>query len=408
MTSLPDHSLTNEKVSIPVKKPHILFLFSDTGGGHRAAMDAIIEGLQLEFGDAISTESVDFLKEYAPPPYNRLPLLYPEMVKLPELWGMSFKISDGRPQARMVTSTFWPIVRRAAHRMVDEHPADLLVSVHPVVVSFCLKALGKKRPPFVTVVTDMVSTHALWFDKRADLILVPTRMARESALENHMSPEKVLVVGQPIAERHCQVGCDKTLLRKKFGWPVDNFTVLLVGGGEGMGPLAETARAIDESGLDVNLVIVAGRNAKLKNYLKTLYWENSTFIYGFTSEMPDFMNASDAIVTKAGPGTIAEAMAAGLPILLYAKLPGQEDGNVTYVENRGVGVWAPEPLKVVRMLTRWVCRPAERNEVVKNCRSAARPDAARVIARVLGEKVGLTKCSVKPSPDPKAQSLIGV
>jgi 1,2-diacylglycerol 3-beta-galactosyltransferase len=391
MINLPDNFGMDGQPLMPAKKPHILFLFSDTGGGHRAAMEAIIEALQLEFKDAVTTEMVDFLKDYAPPPYNRLPRFYPEMVKLPELWGISYRISDGRRQARLVTSTFWPIVRRAARRLVREHPADLLVSVHPVANSFCLKALGKNRPPFVTVVTDMVSTHALWFDQRADLILVPTRMARDSALENHMSPGKVRVAGQPISERHCQAGCDKPSLRKKFGWLVDKFTVLLVGGGEGMGPIAETARAIDESGLDVNLVIVAGRNITLKNYLETLPWENSTHIYGFTQEMPDFMRAADAIVTKAGPGTIAEALAAGLPIILYAKLPGQEDGNVTYVENRGVGVWAPEPLKVVRTLTRWFSRPAERAEVVKNCRSAARPDAARVIARALGEKVGLMK-----------------
>jgi 1,2-diacylglycerol 3-beta-galactosyltransferase len=135
----------------------------------------------------------------------------------------------------------------------------------------------------------------------------------------------------------------------------------------------------------------------LKNSLEAQEWENPTFIYGFTQEMPDFMRAADAIVTKAGPGTIAEALAAGLPIILYAKLPGQEDGNVTYVENSGVGVWAPEPLKVVRTLTRWICRPAERAEVITNCNHAARPDAARLIARTLGEKIGLPKKEIPPN-----------
>lgn len=146
---------------------------------------------------------------------------------------------------------------------------------------------------------------------------------------------------------------------------------------------------MDESGLDVTQVIVAGRNAKLKAYLESLEWENPTFIYGFTSKMPEFMRASDVIVTKAGPGTIAEALAASLPINLYARLPGQEDGNVYYVQERGVGVWAPEPLQVVRTLTRWICKPATRQQVIANCREAARPDAARIIARTLGEKVGL-------------------
>jgi 1,2-diacylglycerol 3-beta-galactosyltransferase len=95
------------------------------------------------------------------------------------------------------------------------------------------------------------------------------------------------------------------------------------------------------------------------------------------------------IITKAGPGTIAEALAAGLPIILFAKLNGQEDGNVTYVEASQVGVWAPSARKVVSTLRRWVHHPAELARVAENCRSAARPEASRVIARALGEKIGL-------------------
>ena len=136
-----------------------------------------------------------------PPPFNHLPEVYPDLVRVPELWGAMFDISDGRPQARIVTSTFWPYVRRAARRLVRDHHSEMLVSVHPLANSFFLKALGKNRPPFVTVVTDLVSTHALWFDQRADLILVPTEMARQNAIQYHMSPEKVRVVGQPVSHR---------------------------------------------------------------------------------------------------------------------------------------------------------------------------------------------------------------
>jgi 1,2-diacylglycerol 3-beta-galactosyltransferase len=157
-----------------------------------------------------------------------------------------------------------------------------------------------------------------------------------------------------------------------------------------MGPLAETARSIDESGMDVSLVIVAGRNAKLEAELKEQTWENPAFIYGFTYDMSDFMRAADVILTKAGPGTIAEALIVGLPIILYAKLPGQEDGNVDFVESEGVGVRAPEPQKVVRTLALWASHPREREKVIENCHRAARPDAARQIALILGAQVGLT------------------
>jgi 1,2-diacylglycerol 3-beta-galactosyltransferase len=374
---------------LPTDPPHVTFLFSDTGGGHRAASEAIIEAMESEFGDTVSTQMVDFLKDYAPEPFNHLPEVYPDVVRVPELWGAVFDISDGRPQARVVTSAFWPYVRNAARKLVRDHHSELIVSVHPLANSFALRALGKNRPPFVTVVTDMVTTHALWFDRRADQILVPTEMARQRALEYNMPPEIVRVVGQPVSQRCSAPMGDKHVLREKLGWPQDKLIVLLVGGGEGMGPLAETARAIDASGLDVGQVIVAGRNARLEAELRELNWENPTYIYGFTRDMPDFMRAADFMVTKAGPGTIAEALIASLPIVLYAKLPGQEDGNVTFVETEGAGIWAPEPLLVVRALTRWICRPQERQKVIDNCQRVARPDAARQIAHILGEQLGI-------------------
>jgi len=372
------------------RKPHIVFYFSDTGGGHRSAAEAIIEAVHIEYGSDVTTEMVDFFKNYAPPPFNHAGEMYPYMVKVPGLWGASFHATDGRAVARVITTTLWPIARQSARSLVRGHPADLIVTVHPFANSFALKALGNNRPPFINVVTDMVTTHALWYDRRADLILVPTETARQRALKYNMPPEKVHVVGLPVADRYCKPLGRKSTQRKKLGWPVDKPVVLLVGGGEGMGPLAKTARAIDESGLNVTMVIVCGRNQKLKANLEAEKWENPVLIYGFTREMPDFMRASDFIVTKAGPGTVAEALNAQLPIILYSKLPGQEDGNVTFVEEEGAGVWAPTPQEVVRALTRWVSHPSERQKVIENCRRAGRPEAARTIAHTIGKMLGLT------------------
>jgi 1,2-diacylglycerol 3-beta-galactosyltransferase len=371
------------------KKPHILFLFSDTGGGHRSAAEAIIEAIQLEYGQAVSTEMVDFFKSHAPLPLNKMPDWYPDMVKAPHLWGLSFKISDGRRRARAITASMWPYVGRAVRALVRNHPADLVVTVHPLATTVFLKALGRNRPPFIIVVTDMVTTHALWYDQRADLILVPTEKARQRAIEYEMAPKQVRVIGQPVAERYCVAAGNKVTLRKKLGWEGDKTVVLLVGGGEGMGPLGKTAREIATSGLDVALAIVAGRNQRLKKHLEALVWPIPVHIYGFTHELPDFMRAADVLVTKAGPGTIAESLNAELPMILYSKLPGQEDGNVTFVVEEKVGVWAPKPKQVVQTLREWVQKPEVRLGYVENCRRASRPDASRQIARAIGEVLEL-------------------
>ena len=371
------------------KKPHVLFLFSDTGGGHRSAAEAIIEAVQLEYGDVITTEMLDFFKSHVPLPLNKMPDWYPDMVKAPYLWGLSFKMSDGRRRARAITASMWPYVGRAVRRIVKEHPADLIVTVHPLATTIFLKALGRHRPPFIIVVTDMVTSHALWYDQRADLILVPTEKARQRAIAYEMYPNQVRVVGQPVAERYCVPGGNKVTLRQKLGWEQDKTTILLVGGGDGMGPLGKTARAIAASGLDVALAIVCGRNQRLKAHLESLDWSVPVRIYGFTRELPDFMRAADVLVTKAGPGTIAESLNANLPMILYAKLPGQEDGNVEFVVEEKVGVWAPQPDYVVQTLREWVRNPAIRSQYAENCRRAARPDASRQIARAIGKTLEL-------------------
>ena len=371
------------------KRPHILFLFSDTGGGHRSAAEAIIEALELEAGDEVSTEMVDIFKDYAPLPFNWMPELYPRMVKVPEAWGLGYHLSDGHGRARLITSSFWPYIRWSSRKLVRQHPADLIVSVHPLALAPMLRALGKDRPPFITMVTDLVTTHALWYHHGVDLCLVPTEAARQRALIMGMQPQKVKVVGLPVADRFCQAPGDRNGLRARLGWPQDRPLILLVGGGEGMGPLERTAHAISEACPSAALAVVAGRNQALRTRLEAHDWPIPTFVYGFVQEMPDFMRAADFLVTKAGPGTISEALIAGLPMVIYSRLPGQEDGNVTYVVSEGAGVWAPRPEQIVSALQNWIKNPQERTRVAAACQRLARPQAARQVAGILLEKVNI-------------------
>jgi 1,2-diacylglycerol 3-beta-galactosyltransferase len=372
--------------------PHIVFLFSDTGGGHRSAAQAIIEALDLEFPGQTTQEMVDIFREYAPPPLHLAPEIYPPLTRMPSVWGMGYRISDGKRRTRLLYQVIWPYIRWGLQRLVREHPGSLIVSVHQLPnapIARAIRACGSKVP-FTTVVTDLVSTHAAWFTNQADLIVVPTTVAYRRALNLGISPERMEVVGLPVAERFCQPAGDRAEIRKRLGWPQDRTVVLLVGGGEGMGPLEPTAHAIDAAGLPVQLAIIAGRNNKLKERLQRYSWRIPTSIYGFVHEMPDFMRAADILVTKAGPGTISEAFIAGLPMVLYSRLPGQEDGNVSYVVSNGAGVWAPRPEAVVATLASWLYNPDARQQAVDACLRLARPYAAREIARLLAAQVGIT------------------
>jgi 1,2-diacylglycerol 3-beta-galactosyltransferase len=371
------------------KKPNIVFLFSDTGGGHRSACNAIIEAINLEFPGQFSTEMVDIFRDVAPPPFDHAPEIYPQLSRMPDVWGLGYRASDGQRRTRALNTMVWPYVRRSINRMVTERRCDLMVSVHQLSNAPFARALqrleqaGNRKPPFVIVVTDMVTTHAFWYDKRADLVIVPTEPARERGLEMGLDPDRVKVVGMPVAERFARPTGDRKTLREKLGWPQDKLVVLMVGGGEGMGPLHGIVKAIDHARLPIYLAVIAGRNQKLKVKLDQHEWQIPVQSYGFVQNMPELMCAADVLITKAGPGTISEAFISSLPIILYSRLPGQEDGNVTYVVNEKAGVWAPEPEQVVNTLRRWVRDPEERQRVSEASQRLAHPRASREIARLL-------------------------
>jgi 1,2-diacylglycerol 3-beta-galactosyltransferase len=371
------------------ERQKILFLFSDTGGGHRSAAEAIIEALENNFRNEVALKMVDIFHEYAPAPLRQLPAIYPKVVRVPQAWGLGYRLSNGHRRARLLTSSIWPYVRSSARQLVLQNPSDLVVSVHPLANAPVLSALGKNRPPFVTVVTDLVTTHALWYHRRSDLCLVPTKPAFDRAIASGLDPKKVIIVGLPVAERFCHPIGDPMELRRELGWPVDRPVILLVGGGDGMGPIKRTAIAIAESGVHACLVVIAGRNQGLKASLEAMDWLQPTFIYGFIREMPQFMLAADILVTKAGPGTISEAFNAGLPLVLYSRLPGQEDGNVYYVVSEGAGVWAPTPDLIVSAVKNWIENPEKRKQATDASRRLARPQAALEIAHILIDQIGI-------------------
>jgi len=367
-------------------KPRILFLFSDTGGGHRSAAEAMIEAIELEFPGLVSTDMVDIFLNYAPPPINLAPRIYPTLSKIPDMWELGYQISDGQRRTKLAYKMLWPYVRRSLDRLLSDHPCELLVSVHPLINHPVSMAARKYQLPFVTVITDLVSTHAAWYSSSADLVVVPTEAARLRGLDAGLLPQRLKVVGLPVAERFCHPQGDRFELRHRLGWRQDLPVVILVGGGEGMGSIAATAKAIDSAGIGLELVIIAGRNQALKDQLEHHNWKGPVKIYGFVKELPDFFRAADILITKAGPGTISEAFIAGLPLILFSKIPGQEDGNVDYVVKERAGVWAPEPEMVVENLRIWVEKPEHRHKIAEQSQLLARPDASRQIARILFEK----------------------
>lgn len=95
------------------------------------------------------------------------------------------------------------------------------------------------------------------------------------------------------------------------------------------------------------------------------------------------MAAADLLVTKAGGVTLAEAMAAELPMVCFGSLPGQEAGNERFATRAGVALLARSEAELLDAIFRPFDDPAVLRSLRDNLRRVRRPRAAEVAVESL-------------------------
>jgi 1,2-diacylglycerol 3-beta-galactosyltransferase len=366
------------------RKKRILFLMSDTGGGHRASALAINEAIDVLHPGRHESIIEDVWKHHMIWPIRLMPDTYGWITGPGKpIWAALWKITSYRRMQNALFDMVSPLVRSSVANYIRSINPDLVVSVHPLMNHLGIKwrnAAGL-QVPFITVVTDMVTFHPSWICPEVDRCIVPTEAARERALTYGMPEEKLAVYGQPVGLKFSRLASSKDSLKRRFGLEDKRSTILIVGGGEGYGQIYRIARKIARSIPSSQLLVVAGRNKKLQKKLELRDWEVPTRIFGFVDNMPELMGAADLLITKAGPGTINEAFISGIPLLLSGYIPGQESGNVRYVSDNRAGAYARTTWGIARQVRQWL----EKEEMVlkeltSNAAMLARPDAALHIA----------------------------
>lgn len=352
----------------------IVLIYADTGGGHRATAQAVAAGLQRIGGTGVRTELVN-ATPYMPYPYNVAERAYPAAIAHARTGYAAFwHLTNNKPYAALTRASMQISGRRAILRFFAEHPADVYVSCHPLVNQMLPQTAQRLHPnaPFVAVVSDMVTIHSLFWSDHIARVLVPTNEARALAIRHGMRPDRVIATGQPVLPDFAARVSRGRAMRKSLGLHEHMFTTVLMGGGDGMGRMTQTAQAIASAGLPIQLVVLCGRNERARDELHA----QGIHAIGFTDQVPEYMGAADALVSKAGPGTIAEAFVAGLPIVLYDAVPGQESGNIDLVVRSGAGTWKPQPQAVVEQLSLWLHDPRLRATAAAAALTQARPNAA--------------------------------
>ncbi len=316
---------------------------------------------------------------------RRLASLYSPLIQRSRTaWGVVYHGSNTRPTFAAIRALFGRSVRGVVQQLISRHDPDLVVSVHPLLNHVSWQAIQRSGRPrgLMTVITDLVDFHQGWTFSRADLVVVPTEGARRVCLRRRVPEDRIRLLGLPVDLRfRPPAPGEKQALRRRFGLAEDRFTILVVGGGEGSGNLLQQVRALAWQLNPWQLVTVCGRNDKLRQRLARLHFATPNLVLGFVDYMPELIRACDVVVTKAGPGAIAEALATGTPLLLTGFLPGQEAPNVTFATQAGFGRYVPKPDQLLEEIRVMAEGGPTWQQMARRAAELARPYASMDIGR---------------------------
>jgi processive 1,2-diacylglycerol beta-glucosyltransferase len=364
----------------------ILILTASYGSGHNAAAQSLA-GTFAAAG--VSVTVVDHFRELVHPAFDRVSRgLYAAILRrAPAIWGLAYGIGD-----RLSSDSRWafgmPCVGASRlGQLLDAMAPDAVVSVHatPTVALSTLAREGRRIPPHTTVVTDFVA-HSQWIAPGVDRYCVAAQEVKHEFVARGIAPDRVVVTGVPVRAGF-ETPPDQLAARRALGLSSDLPVVLAMAGAQGsFGRLRDVAGALMALRAPAQALVVTGHDADLADRIRRLTAGRAIRVLGFVDDVRPLMAAADLLVSKAGGMTLAEALAAGLPILTYGSLPGQERRNERFASRAGVALVARRPRDLGQALERALSEPKLLDRLRGQMRLARRPDASRHIASLVLER----------------------
>jgi 1,2-diacylglycerol 3-beta-galactosyltransferase len=295
---------------------------------------------------------------------------------------------------RLLQRTLLTLADRPVAGAVAAHGPAAIVSFHPLTGGAAYRVSRRQSPdiPVMTVVTDLVTSHAAWRLGRADQMAVPSAAVRRRCGAGALAANRCLETGLPVTSGFRSGPLPdgaRAALRRSLGASERRFLAVVTGGGEGSGGMARRVAAILGSSGDIDVVAICGRNRRLQRRLagRASRARGRLKVLGFVDNMSDWLRCADVVIAKAGPGTIAEATCCGAPLLLTSHLPGQEKGNARFVTAAGAGRHAPRRRQMLRELGELRRNPAALGAMRAASSGLGRPGAATAVAALLASLV---------------------
>jgi processive 1,2-diacylglycerol beta-glucosyltransferase len=369
----------------------ILLLSVSAGAGHARAAEAIRAYAELAEPDCrvIHLDVMDYVTSGFRKIYTDF---YMRLVnRAPTLWGYLYNYTnDARPDSSMEK------LRRSLERwnakallrqIADLHP-DAIICTHFLPAEMLARLIARKELhcPVWVQVTDF-DLHRMWVHAGITGYFAANKEVAFRMRAHGIAADAIHVTGIPIMPAFTQT-LSRATCAQEFGLDPSRLTMILMGGGAGLGNLDELAARLLDMSIDIankdsqfQLVVMAGKNIKTLQALQALaqLYPQRLFPFGFTSQVERLMACADLVITKPGGLTTSECLAMGLPMIVNAPIPGQEERNADYVMERGVALKAVDPLALAYRVQELIAQPDRLSDMAARAKLLGKPNAARAV-----------------------------
>ena len=387
----------------------ILIFYASYGGGHLNAAKSINDYIISNYPN-YDVELIDCMKYVNKTIEKLTTAAYREMAKkAPWAWGKIYSDSQKGPLAHL-SSRSNKIMAIKLLRLLREKQPDVIISTHPFGSQMCsyLKRKNKITAKIATIMTDF-SPHDQWLvgHKFTDYFFVANDKMKNYLISKGITENKISATGIPISNRFLKTYNKKEIL-DTYNLSEDKFTVLFFGGGEfGLGKTktAEIFESFVQESLKekIQIIAIAGKNPKMKASFKEIvskYSVNTTTtnttdttdttditnnvkILEFTNQVPELMSISDLVVTKPGGLTTSESLASHLPMLIINPIPGQEEENAEFLEDKGIAIWLRKNDDSKLIIENLLADNQKLNLMKENTKLLARPHSTETICKMI-------------------------
>jgi processive 1,2-diacylglycerol beta-glucosyltransferase len=362
----------------------ILLLSVSAGAGHMRAAEAIraCAGPHIaKHLDVMNFVSSGFRKLYTD--------FYLGLVnRHPALWGYLYQVTnDAEPSSKMqkLRRAIEHLNTRALVKEIDSFQPDVIVCTHflPAELLAREKRKGNLASPVWVQVTDF-DLHRMWVHEHMagyfaanEEIAYRMRAMGIPAATIHVTGIPIMpAFGKPLERQACAA---------EFGIDPARKTLLLMGGGAGLGSLDTVAARLLKLNPDFQLIVLAGRNVEALAALQAIaaQYPGRLLAQGFTDKVERLMACADLVITKPGGLTVSECLATGLPMIVNSPIPGQEERNADFLLEQGVALKASDATTLEYRVNLLLTDQVKLADMRNKARALGRPDAAQRVLNVM-------------------------